>query len=436
MSTFRLFVHHGRPLQSAEEEQELRQLFEKFGRVTSFFTRRGEWRNSQITFASTSDAVKAKQGLDKTRFKEGMTLKIFFTKPSRVVLVRGLPERVSFDNVRREFRGVRFVEREGHDVVAVTFEMISDAQAVVASGKVFQGRVLSFDFGTERRASGRSRSRSPIRRVRPVSRSRSRSRDRSRHRYASPSPRRERSKAESPRSTSLSSSNKIDKKRSRSASSSSSSASSSSSSSLKVSKKSKEGGNEPLASHNLLSNDDVELFAAAVEHRNQGENDDEQGHQDEMIQVRQDANGPCRACGDLLENLKMHVHQHHAESNVAIQKATVKAWFEAHYSRRANNNDPAAGEKPFIVNRSTLLKEINIFLESIEWPTWKTQSPMYKDWFLREVMNLSDDDIKKGRNWSLFYKDAFAPGGKVDKARNKEQTMAEMVAKLRQYLSL
>ena len=61
---------------------------------------------------------------------------------------------------------------------------------------------------------------------------------------------------------------------------------------------------------------------------------------------------------------------------------------------------------------------------------------MYKDWFLREVMNLSDDDIKKGRNWSLFYKDGFAPGGKVDKARNKEQRMAEMVAKLRQYMSL
>ena len=61
---------------------------------------------------------------------------------------------------------------------------------------------------------------------------------------------------------------------------------------------------------------------------------------------------------------------------------------------------------------------------------------MYKDWFLREVMNLSDDDIKKGRNWSLFYKDGFAPGGKAENARNKEQRMAEMVAKLRQYLSL
>ena len=77
----------------------------------------------------------------------------------------------------------------------------------------------------------------------------------------------------------------------------------------------------------------------------QQEDQDEEEHQQ---------NGPCRACGDLLENLKMHVREHHAESNVAIQKATVKAWFEAHYSRRPNNNnDAAAGEKPFIINRST-----------------------------------------------------------------------------------
>jgi hypothetical protein len=61
---------------------------------------------------------------------------------------------------------------------------------------------------------------------------------------------------------------------------------------------------------------------------------------------------------------------------------------------------------------------------------------MYKDWFLREVMNLSDDDIRKGRNWSLFQKDGFAPGGNVDDARHKEQRMAEMVAKLRQYMNL
>jgi hypothetical protein len=112
--------------------------------------------------------------------------------------------------------------------------------------------------------------------------------------------------------------------------------------------------------------------------------------------IEGDVEEGCRECGHLLRDLKRNV----ARSSVAIQKATIKAWFEAHYSRRANN----AGENAAAVNRSTLLKEINSFLESMGWPTWKTQSPMYKDWFLREVMSLSDDDIKKQRNWSLFYK--------------------------------
>ena len=76
MATFKLFVHHGRPLASREEEHELRGLFEKFGLVTSFLTRR-DWKNSQISFSSAADAVKAKEELDKQRcFKDKMQLKI------------------------------------------------------------------------------------------------------------------------------------------------------------------------------------------------------------------------------------------------------------------------------------------------------------------------------------------------------------------------
>jgi hypothetical protein len=63
LATFRLFVQYGRSLASSQEERELRQQFEKFGRVTSFSTRRNEWRNSQVTFLSTSEAIKAKEVL-------------------------------------------------------------------------------------------------------------------------------------------------------------------------------------------------------------------------------------------------------------------------------------------------------------------------------------------------------------------------------------
>ena len=150
MATFRLFVHHGRALMSTREEQDLRQLFEKFGQVTAFFTKR-EWKNSQISFSTTTEAKKAKEELDKTRFNKDMTLKIFFSNPSRRVVVRGLPVGVSFKDLERDFEGATHVEKDIGNDVAVTFETISDAQAVVKAGKVYQGRTLSFDFVNEPR---------------------------------------------------------------------------------------------------------------------------------------------------------------------------------------------------------------------------------------------------------------------------------------------
>ncbi len=51
---------------------------------------------------------------------------------------------------------------------------------------------------------------------------------------------------------------------------------------------------------------------------------DDGGKQQEDHDEEHQQSDPCRACGDLLENLKAHVLEHHAESNVAIQKATSK----------------------------------------------------------------------------------------------------------------
>jgi hypothetical protein len=168
---------------------------------------------------------------------------------------------------------------------------------------------------------------------------------------------------------------------------SSSSSSSSSSSCSPTSSRSKVQKKDVSQEKPQIGDDEEEAANAAVELA-------------DAERIEGDVEEGCRECGHLLRDLKRHVEDRHARSSVATQKATIKAWFEAHYSRRANN----AGENAAAVNRSTLLKEINSFLESMGWPTWKTQSPMYKDWFLREVMSLSDDDIKKQRNWSLFYK--------------------------------
>ncbi len=94
------------------------------------------------------------------------------------------------------------------------------------------------------------------------------------------------------------------------------------------------------------------------------------------------------------------------------------------------------GENPVAVTRMTLLGENNTFLSSMGWSAWKTQSVLYKDWFLREVMALTDDDIRKGRNWSLHYRDGFAPGGHVENARTQRQRMDEMMVMMRKYMGV
>jgi hypothetical protein len=452
LATFRLFVQHGRPLESSKEERDLRNQFEKFGRVTFFSTRRGEWRNSQVTFSNTEQAVKAKKELDKTRLN-GMTLAIFFTKPSRRVLVRGLPNNVSFSDLKREFRGAVHVENDGEHVVAITFDTISVAQAAVGNSgmRTYRGRELSFDFGNEER--GRRRHSSPPRR---------RSREVIRRR--SPSPRTEykkrsttpplRSVRKRSRSRSRSKSARVSSGKSAAKKLALSSSSSSSSSSLSrerkrskpkkesVKKKSEEKGDEKKEivekKDELGMEDDAQPLIEAAEEppivvemvepivaQQAAEEDAEE----------EDAEGACRDCVRLLDDLKNHVGESHADSHAVVQKATVKAWFEAHYSREGPNNNGGAGEIASAVTRTTLLAEVNAFLAHMGWQKWKTQSPLYKDWFLREVMALSSDDIRKGRNWSLFHKDGFAPGGSVDNARNKEQRMSEMVVKLRQYMN-
>ena len=94
------------------------------------------------------------------------------------------------------------------------------------------------------------------------------------------------------------------------------------------------------------------------------------------------------------------------------------------------------GEIPVYVSRSTILNELNALLSSMGWQKWKAQSTLYRDWFLREVMGLDDDDIRKGRNWSLYRKDGFAPGSNVKNARSQQQRMEELVVNLKKYMGL
>ena len=397
LPTFRLFVQHGRPLYSLQEERELRALFETHGKIASFSTKKN-WCNSLVTFTATHEAIAARQALDVTRFN-GERLKILFTRPTRRVLVRGLS---SLEDARKLFPRAVTVERDiGSDFVVV-FESIRDAeQALELANASEGGRELSFDFGndsrenrraTERERSPRPRSRSPVRRSRSRSRScplrrYSREHSRSKSVRRSQSPLRRNSPERSMRKSRSRSKSRPLRKRSRSP-------------------------EQSLSSPRISASPLVVNAADPV--------------------VPDD--GSFRDCSRLLGELTTHVKDSHSPGPLANQKAVVLAWFECHYTKKEEGG--GAGENPVYVSRSTILNELNALLASMGWPKWKAQSALYRDWFLREVMGLDDDDIRKGRNWSLYRKDGFAPGSNVKNARSQQQRMDELVAGLKKYMGL
>ena len=378
--TFRLFVQHRRALSSFQEEKDLRALFELQGKVISFSTKK-DWRNSLVSFATIQEAIAARKALDDTRFN-GERLKINFTRPTRRVLARGLP---SIDEARKIFPTATRIERDSGNDFAVVFETVRDAEQAVA------GRDLNIDFGNDTR--GRERRRSAERLPSPRARrsrspeKRTRNRSASRERDRSPeiqsSPRRSPEKRSRSRSSPL-------RKRFRSPKSPRRSSSSSSSSSS-PSRRSKS--------------------------RSPSVADD----------------GSCRDCSRHLRDLTEHVKTTHSPGPVADQKAVILAWFECHYTKK---EDGGVGEIPVYVSRSTILNELNALLSFMGWQKWKAQSALYRDWFLREVMGLDDDDIRKGRNWSLYRKDGFAPGSSVKNARAQQQRMEELVVNLKKYMGL
>lgn len=139
---------------------------------------------------------------------------------------------------------------------------------------------------------------------------------------------------------------------------------------------------------------------------------------------------PCPDCSRLLADLRAHIMQDHAGGLVHIQKMAIRTWFECHYTK----NSGEAGENPTKVPRKTLLQEINHFLHHMEWQQWKAQSNMYKDWFLPVVMGVDANTHAKGRPWSLYKRNGFAPAGDVGNARNREQAIQEISQKIHAFL--
>jgi hypothetical protein len=151
LPTFRLFVMHTRPLTSQKEQDDLRKMFDDQATVTHFKTERGVWKNSLVTFATTTHATKARNALQRAQFR-GIPLRIEFARPTTRVLVRGLPRDAPISSVRNAFPTAATVELDntwrGGDDFALVFERLRDAEAVVARGATIDGRELSFDYGS------------------------------------------------------------------------------------------------------------------------------------------------------------------------------------------------------------------------------------------------------------------------------------------------
>lgn len=341
--------------------------------------------------------MRAKEDLDGT-VVAGMRLKLAFARPTRCVVIRGLPDGFERGFVMRALQHwIVQVKKRIRGGFLVTFERLSDAQEAVQSVKQMDGYEVSYDFVKENIVKSRSRSPSPSRnhrnrsRSRSISRSRKRERSWSKGRGGTRSPSREPSKGQRNWSPSSQSESVVPRYRS-------------------VSPIMDERKEDDLAEQRVSVEEKKEDVAPNIV------NIDE----------------PCQDCVVLLDNLKRHVAVHHVDGPISLQKAAVQAWFECHYTKTKS-----VGETPSIVPRRLLLNQINIFLEHMGWPQWKAQSNMYKDWFLPEIMGVKNND-NKGRAWVLYEKDGFAPAsdgrGSGDKPKNLEQRIGEFNMKFRQFL--
>jgi hypothetical protein len=136
--------------------------------------------------------------------------------------------------------------------------------------------------------------------------------------------------------------------------------------------------------------------------------------------------GPCRDCVRLLVDLKGHVGEHHAESHVVVQKATIKAWFEAQIIMALVKLLLQCLVQPFLV------KSIRC---SCIWvgPNGRLSLRCTRIGFFVKSWRFQMTIFEKEETGLCFIKMVLLL--EVGNARNKDQRMAKMVAKLRQYLN-
>ena len=95
----------------------------------------------------------------------------------------------------------------------------------------------------------------------------------------------------------------------------------------------------------------------------------------------------------------VHLNKDHSITEDEQTKQLVKAWFAGNFEL-ATKRDPS--RKPESIRRLRFLDEhLNPFLESVGLATWTTRTPLYANWFQREVLRLSAAEVGHSRPLQL-----------------------------------
>jgi hypothetical protein len=106
-----------------------------------------------------------------------------------------------------------------------------------------------------------------------------------------------------------------------------------------------------------------------------------------------------------LQELSSHTQQDHSLVEEHVLKELVKTWFEANFRILEKSSSTTTDEQEFMIPKGKFLKnEINPFLLSLGFGEWTQRTKLYKDWFLRELLNQTEAQIRQARPWTLARK--------------------------------
>jgi len=110
----------------------------------------------------------------------------------------------------------------------------------------------------------------------------------------------------------------------------------------------------------------------------------------------------CSECQTFLSSYRQHVQASHTSLVDTITQEWIEVWFTGNFQlvrgigAAQNTGEAIANSAPIIYSRNKFLKEeVNPFLRALGLSPWHVRTPLYKDWFLRNVMKQSEKELRK-----------------------------------------